>query len=87
MMRRLVGAVVLSLGMLTGCGGTAAEVDAQEPVESVEQGLACKYPEMSCPSGTICVYDYELCRQPCPSSGVCPSGSACRTSPSGQKFC
>lgn len=85
-MRRLVSAVVLSLGLLTGCGGTAGEA-VSEPLGDIEQGLACRYPEMSCPNGTICVYDYELCRPPCPSTGVCAGGTACRVSPSGQKHC
>ncbi len=85
-MRRLVSTVVLSLGLLTGCGG-ASGMDASESLGEAEQGLACRYPEMSCPPGTICVYDYELCRQPCPSTGVCTGGTACRVSPSGQKFC
>jgi len=85
-MRRLMCAVVLSFGMLTGCGGTA-EQDTPDALDTVEQGLACAYPNMTCPPGTICVYDYELCRQPCPSSGTCASGTACRVSPSGIKYC
>jgi hypothetical protein len=91
-MRRLVVSVVLSIGMLTGCGGTD-EVATPEPLGEAEQGLACKYPEMSCPSGSVCILDdadpfFELCRQRCPSTGVCPSGSRCRVTPDGsQKYC
>jgi hypothetical protein len=85
-MRRLMCAVLFSIGMMTGCGGST-EMDAPDALGSVEQGLACAYPNMTCPSGTICVYDYELCRKPCPSSGICSSGAACSVSPSGQKYC
>ncbi|WP_224245144.1 hypothetical protein [Hyalangium gracile] len=84
-MRRLMCVVALSIGMLTGCGGTA-EMETPDSVGTVEQGLACRYPDMWCPSGTICV-DGDLCRKPCPSSGVCASGSACRISEYGTRFC
>lgn len=91
-MRRLVTAVILSFGMLAGCGGTE-ELATPEPVGDVEQGLACKYPGNTCPSGSICIVDpnddfYLLCRQPCPSTGVCAGGYACRVTTDGrQKYC
>lgn len=91
-MRRLVTAVVLSFGMLTGCGGSD-ELGTPEPLGEVEQGLACRYPDMTCPSGTICIRDeaddfYLLCRQSCPSTGVCPGGYPCRVTPNGrQRYC
>jgi hypothetical protein len=84
-MRRLVCAVAISIGMLMGCGGTA-ELDTPDALGSVEQGLACRQPELSCPSGTICV-DGDLCRKACPPSGICASGNACSISPYGTPFC
>ncbi len=91
-MRRLVGAVVLAFGMLTGCGGTE-EMGVPEPLGDVEQGLACTYPEMSCPPGSICIRDqtddfYLLCRQSCPPSGFCWGSYPCHVTANGrQKYC
>ena len=84
-MRRLVCAVAISMGMLKGCGGST-DMDTPDTLDTVEQGLACRYPDMYCPSGTICV-DEELCRKPCPSSGYCASGYACRISDYGTPYC
>ncbi|ATB29617.1 hypothetical protein [Melittangium boletus] len=84
-MRRLVCAVAVSIGMLMGCGG-AAELDTPEMLDTVEQGLACAYPDMSCPAASICA-DNDMCRPRCPSSGLCNNGSACRTAANGNAYC
>jgi hypothetical protein len=85
-MRRLVCAVAISMGMLLGCGGADAGQDPADALDTVEQGLACAYPDMTCPGTTICV-DGDLCRQACPPSGICSSGRACRVSPGGTPYC
>jgi hypothetical protein len=91
-MRRFVCAVAISMGMLMGCGGTV-EMDAPDSPDtlgSVEQGLACRYPDNTCPPGTICICPSPqggLCLKPCPPSGICGDGRACRSSECGQLHC
>ncbi|MFL5352076.1 hypothetical protein [Archangium sp.] len=84
-MRRLVCAVAVSFGMLMGCGGDVAVDNTRDTLESVEQGLACIYPNNTCPSGTVCVD--TLCRKACPTSGICSSGAACRVGGDGTPYC
>ncbi|WP_163997783.1 hypothetical protein [Pyxidicoccus caerfyrddinensis] len=83
-MRRLVCAVTLSIGMLMGCGGPA-DVNTPDTVDSVEQGLACQYPDMLCPSRYACVGG--LCRKECPETEVCWNGAACRIYADGTPYC
>ena len=85
-MRRLVCAVVLSIGMLMGCGGTT-EMNTPDTVDSVKQGLACRYPNNYCPSGTFCIVCEGLCRKPCPPSGICTNGSTCLIAECGTPYC
>src|SRR5262245_9764220 len=85
MMRRLVCVVAASVGLLMGCGDAAA-MDSPDTLGTVEQALACRYPDMSCPSGSVCV-DELLCRTACPSSGTCASGLPCRISQGGTRYC
>ncbi len=84
-MRRLLCAGVVLFGMLTGCGGSE-RAEPTETLDTMEQGLACAWPDMSCPGSTICV-DNGMCRMACPPSGVCNNGGACRVSPGGTSYC
>ena len=84
-MRRLLCAVAVSMGMLMGCGVDAGQ-EPTDALDTVQQGLACAYPDMTCPGASICV-DNSMCRQPCPSSGVCNNRTACRVSADGTPYC
>lgn len=91
-MRRLLCVVAMCAVGLTACGteGPAAE-EANDPLVSVEQGLACETETGYCPGSTVCVwswYPYEgVCRPPCINGACASPGDLCCNQPDGERYC
>ncbi len=92
-MLRVFCVVALCLFGLTACGPDSAATDeVNETLGSSEQGLACAYPDMSCPGTTVCAWpssnpDEGLCRPPCINGRCQITSQVCCTQPNGAPYC
>jgi hypothetical protein len=87
-MWRLLCVVALCAVGLTACGrDDAGANEANETLESREQGLACEVETGYCPGETTCHYRSGRCVKRCLNGACDYAGDVCCTQPDGEPYC